>query len=449
MSSITQVIRVLRRSPVFAGVAAITLALGIGAMAAVFSVVNAVVFRPLPYGKPAELVEIYHMLPGIGIPVAGQSLGTYLHYQRSSRLLASIGGYLPTSVNLADPSGVAEPERVFAARVSASLIPTLGVKPLLGRVITPAEDRPNGPNVVLIGEALWRRRFGGDRALVGHPIEMNGAAYQVVGVMSEDFRFPTSETQVWYPLAMNVADPYAGSFSIAAVGRLRPGVATEALHAELARLLTSLPEAYPNVFPGVATAPVLHQAKIGVGVKSLRESVIGDFSRVVWIVAATAALVLVVTCANVANLLLVRAHGRTTELAVRAALGASRWRLVRAFLAEASLLALLGAILGAMLARVGTSLLVQLGPPGIPRLQEIRVDWVVLMFTAIVTAIVAIACSALPAARVGSLQLGAVLKEGGRAGMAGRERHRARRTLIAGQVALSLEIGRASCRERV
>ena len=438
VNEISQVVRLLRRSPLFTAVATITLALGIGAMAAVFSVVNAVVLRPLPYARPGELVTLYHMLPGIGIPTAGQSLGTYLHYQRSSRLLTSIGGYLPLSVNLADAAGVAEPERVAASQISASLIPTLGVTPLLGRGITPTEDKPNGPNVVLIGEALWRRRFGSDRAIVGRTIQMNGASYQVIGVIPADFRFPTSDTQIWYPLAMNVADPFAGSFRIAAVGRMRPGVTTSAVHDELVRLLTRLPEAYPNVFPGISTSDILRQSHIGVGVKPLRDDIVGDFARVLWIVSATAMLVLLVTCSNVANLLLVRAQGRTTDLAVRSALGATRWQLVRSFLMETSVLALLGAVLGAVLASVGTELLVQLGPAGIPRLQQISVDWAVLVFTALVATLVALACSALPAARVGSLQLGAILKEGGRAGMAGRERHRARRTLIAGQVALSL-----------
>ena len=438
LGELLQVMRVLRRSPLFTAVATITLALGIGAMAAVFSVVDAILLRPLPYAKPDQLVALHHTLPGIGISTAGQSLGTYVHYQRSSRLLASIGGYALQSVNLADVTGTAEPERVIAAQITASLLPTLGVAPLVGRAITPQEDKPNAPNVALIGEGLWRRRFGGDAGIVGRSIQVNGAAYQVIGVMPRDFRFPSTETQLWFPLALDAADPYAGSFRIAAVGRMRPGVTPAALHAELTRLLDRLPEAYPEVFRGMSTAGLLRQARVGAVVLALREDVIGDFSRVIWIVAATAALVLLVTCANVANLLLVRAQGRTTDIAVRAALGASRWQLVRSFLIEACVLAAIGAAIGAVLAQVGTRLLVRFGPPGIPRLAEIRVDWTVLAFTALIAALVALACSALPASRVASLQLGTVLKEGGRSGMAGRERHRARSVLIAGQVALSL-----------
>jgi predicted permease len=438
LPELSQAVRVLRRSPLFAAVATFTLALGIGAMAAVFSVVDAVVLRPLPYSSPEQLVAIHHTLPGIGIASAEQSLGTYFHYQRSSRLLASIGAYSPQSVNLADAAGTAEPERVVAAQISASLLPTLGVAPLVGRGFTPEEDKPNGPTVALIGEGLWRRRLGGDAGIVGRSIQVNGTAYQVIGVMREDFRFPTAATQLWFPLALDAADPYAGPFRIAAVGRMRPSVTTAALNAELTRLLARLPEVYPEVYRGMSTGGLLRQARIGVLVRALRGDVVGDFSRVVWIVAATAALVLLVTCANVANLLLVRAQGRTTDIAVRSALGASRWHLVRSFLLEAGLLAGVGAVIGTALAQVGTRLLVRFGPAGIPRLAEVRVDWPVLAFTALLAALVALACSALPASRVSSLQLGTVLKEGGRSGMSGRERHRTRSMLIAGQVALSL-----------
>lgn len=438
LTELAQVGRGLRRAPLFTTVAVLILALGIGAASAVFTVVDAVLLAPLPYPRADELVGLHHSLSGIGIPRAGQSLGTYWQYQRSSRLLASVGAYSENSANLADPAGTTAAERVHGAEISASLLPTLGARPLVGRGFAAAEDVPKGPHVALIGEALWRRRFGADPAITSRSIQVNGTMYQIVGVMPERFRFPGRETQLWTPLALDPADVNAGPFRLGAVGRLRPGVSLDALHRELTGLLARLPEKFPNLFPGLPTAGVLKQSRAAVMVSALRDDVVGDFARVLWIVAATAALVLVVACANVANLLLVRAQGRGTDLAVRSALGASRLQLVRLFAAEGVILAAAASVVGILLALLGTRLLVRHGPPEIPRLAEVGVHGATLLFTALVALLVAAGCSAIPALRFGTTQLGAVLREGGRAGTAGRQRHRARNVLIAAQVALSL-----------
>jgi putative ABC transport system permease protein len=432
-----QVIRSLARAPLFTTAAALTLGLGIGANAAAFSVIDAVLLRPLPYGNADRLVVLRHSLIGIGIPDAGLSLGTFYHYRHTSRTLASIAAYTLLSVNLADVNGTAEAERVSDADVSANLTTTLGVSPARGRGFVPADERPNS-RVVLISDDLWRRRYGGDENILNRDARINGETYRIIGVMPPGFHSPAPTTSIWRPIHLDSVTPHAGSFSLGAIARLAPGASPGAAQAELNKLLPRLPESFPDLFPTLPTAQLLAQSKAAAIVRPMRDAVVGDFARALWVVAATVGLLLVVTCANVANLLLVRAQGRAHELAVRSALGASRGQLVGRFFGEAAVLAAAGALLGVAFAIAATSMLVRYGPTNFPRLAAIHVDAATVIFTILIAGVVTFACGAFPALRFQSARLSAFLREGGRSATGGRARHRAQRTLIVVQVALAV-----------
>ncbi|HXT16573.1 MAG TPA: ABC transporter permease [Gemmatimonadaceae bacterium] len=432
------ILRSLRRAPLFTTTVVCTLALGIGATSAIFTVVDAVLLRPLPYRDSGRLVALRHTLLGIGIPTAGQSLGTYFHYRRSSHTLSAVAAYQRPSVNLSDASGTTEPERVSGARVTANLLPMLGIKPALGRSFTEEEDRPNGGNVALIGDALWRRRYGADPHIVGRTIRVDAAAFTIIGVMPAGFTFPGVNTDLWLPLQLDPATTNAGGFNVAALGRLAPNATVDGAQRELNDLLVRLPEAYPNVYPGLPTAGLLKQSRARAVVLTMKDEAIGGFARILWIVLATVGLVLVVTCANVSNLMLVRAQGRGREIAVRSALGASRGNILAGFLTEGLILAILGAIGGLALAFIAVHLLVNAGAQNLPRLNEVRMGGVTFAFTALLAVVVALVCSVLPALRLRGANVSAMLREGGRTGTAGRGQHRAQHTLVVVQMALAV-----------
>ena len=437
MTAFRQVIRSLSRAPLFTAAAVLTLGLGIGATAAAFSVVNAVLLRPLPYGNADRLVVVRHSLIGIGIPDAGLSLGTFYHYRHTSRQLASIAAYLPLSLNLADANGSAEAERVSAADVSANMMTTLGVSPALGRGFVAADERPS-IRVALISDDLWRRRYGADKNILDRDARINGETYRIIGVMPPGFHSPVSTTQLWRPLQLDSLTPHAGSFNLGGIALLAPGATPDAAQAELNKLLPRLPESFPDLFPTLPTSQLLANSKAAAVVRPMRDAVVGDFARALWVVAVTVGLLLVVTCANVANLLLVRAQGRAHELAVRSALGANRGRLLGRFFGEAGVLAAAGAALGIAFAIGATSMLVRYGPSNFPRLSSVHVDAATVAFTVLVSVIVTFACGALPAIRLESVQLSAFLREGGRSATGGRARHRAQRVLIVVQVGLAV-----------
>lgn len=437
-NEVLYVLRSLRRSPLFTATVVLTLALGIGATTAIFGIVNAVLLRPLPYPESDRLVEPYHTLPGIGIPYVAQSRGTYFHYARTAKTLQSIAAWTQTTVNLVDMSGSAEAERVHAARITATLLPTLRVQPERGRGFTAGEDLPNGQHVALISDGLWHRRFGGDPAILSRDVRIDGNSYRIVGVMPPGFHYPDPMAELWIPLQLDPAARDAEGFNVGAVARLAPNATLESVQRELNAQLATLPESYPNIYPGLATRGLLAQSKARALVRSLRDSIVGNFGGVLWVVAATVSLVLIVTCANVINLLLVRAQGRAREVAVRAALGATQGRLLALLVTEAAILATAGAVIGLGLAELITRLLLRVGFTSFPRWNEVGVDGASFVFTLAITVLVAVASSIFPALRYRAMRFTAMLREGGRTGTVGRERHRAQRTLIVVQVALAL-----------
>ena len=430
--------RSLRRSPAFTITASTTLVIGIGAAVAIFALVNGVLLRPLPYGDPDRLIGAWHDLRAVSISKGSQTSGTYHTYKRLARSIEDIGVYQSGSVNLSDPRGGGEPQRAISADITASVITILAVPPLLGRGFTEAEDRPNGPSVVLISEGLWRSRFGADRGVIGRTLEVNGRSREIVGVMPERFRFPLAGIQLWLPLQLNPNETYPGGFDYEAIARLKPGVTVAGAQREFTAVLPRMVELFPNMVPGVSSQQLLDMAKPVPLLVPLKADVTGGVAKTLWIVAAAAGLVLLVACANVTNLILVRADGRQRELAVREALGAGRGRVIAYFLAESLVITAVSSAGALAVAWAAIRLLVNAGPATIPRVAEVRIDLATVGFAVAASALVAIVCSIVPALRIGRVELLEALREGGRGGTAGRARQRVRSTLVAAQIALAL-----------
>jgi predicted permease len=432
--------RSLARTPVFTVTAALTLVIGIGATVAMFAIVNGVLLKPLPYGNPERLIGTWHDLPPIGMSKANQTAGTYFTYKQLARTIENIGVYQESAVNVAQSGNGSEPQRLASAWITASLIPTLQVPPLLGRSFTEAEDVPNGPMVVMISEKLWRNQFGAAANIVGRTIEVNGRSRQIVGVMPERFRFPSATIQLWIPMGLDAHGAYSGGFNYNGIARLRPGVTVADAQRDFTNVLPRVVELFPNLAPGISTRMLLDQAKPKPVLIPMREDVTGSIARTLWMVAAAAGLVLLVACANVANLILVRADGRQRELAVREALGAGRARVMAHFLAESALLAAFAGAAGLAVAWAAVRALVTAGPIEVPRLAELRIDPATVMFALVVSLLVAVVCSVIPALRIGRVKLSLALREGGRSGTAGKAQHRLRGAMVAVQIALALVV---------
>ena len=436
--------RSLARAPLFSAAVILTLTIGIGSATAIFAVANAVLFRPLPYANPNRLVGVWNDMAPVSLTHAQQTAGIYFTFKTFVRSFQGIALYRDGSLNVADPNEREEPARMLVAWTTASTIPLLGIRPVVGRPFTEAEDAPKAAPVALISERLWRARFPGERNPIGKKLVVSGRLTEIVGVMPESFRFPSPQTDLWLPLHLDPNDPYPGGFNYNSFARLKAGVDIGAAQRELAAVLPRVVEVAPNLAPGVTTQMVLDQAKPVPRLVPMRDDVIGDAARTLWMVAATALLVLLVTCANVANLLLVRADARHRELSVRAALGAGRTRVLAHFLTEAALLACVSAALGLGVAVIATRLLVRSGPADIPRLAEINVDGRVVAFALVVAALVAAVCGAISATRFVRGDLLSGLREGGRSGTAGGRRQRMRGALVAAQVAFALVVLAAS-----
>lgn len=439
-SSLSYSWRSLRRAPGFSASVILTLAIGIGAATAIFAVVDAVLLRPLPYGDSGRLVGVWFHIPAVGLPQAPQTSASYFTFARYTKSISGIAAYQSGSADVVDPEQRTQPAHLPDASATASLQRVLEVPPRLGRWFSEAEDLPDGPRVAVISEGLWRSRFGGDANVIGRKMLMYGRSTEIIGVMPASFRFPNNDTQLWVPLRLDPHATQSGGFNYNAVARLEPGVTIPQAERDFKMAMPRMVEVSPMLAPGVTTQMMLDQAKPVPYLSTLRQDVVGDVSRTLWMIAATAVLVLLVTCTNVANLMLVRADGRQRELSVRAALGAGRARVLRQFFDEAIVLATIAAALGLLAAWAGVRLLVAKGPSQMPRLAEIHVGWQVVAFTVLVTILVAIACSLVPAVRF--LRGGAFsgLREGDRGGTIGKARQRARSVLVTAQIAFALVV---------
>ena len=427
--------RRLGRAPVFAVTAVLTLALGIGATTAVFSLVDGVLLRPLPYPQAARLVDLSHTLEVHGLTRVDQSDATYLYYREASHAFSDVGAWRTVTVNLGrGEGGGPQAVRVPAARASASVFALLGVAPLLGRAFRDGEDLPGAPPVAILSERLWRGRYASDPRVVGRVVDVDGVDREVIGVMPAAFAFPDTRTALWLPVGIDPARTQTAAFIYRGIGRLRPDVTTAAAAADLQALLPRVPLA----FPGRLTAAAIRATHMRPVVRPLRAVVVGGVGRELWVVFAAGAFLLLIACANVANLFLVRAEERQHDLAMRRVLGAGRAVIVAEFLAEALLLALLGGAAGVGLAVGGLAVLRSLASGlAIPRLGTVGLDGPVLALAAATTFAAAVLMSVVPAVRALHPDVAGALIRTGKT-TAARDRHRARRGFVVVQMALAL-----------
>ena len=430
--------RTMRHNIGFTAVALLTLAIGIGANTAVFSVTNGVLLKPLPYPKPDELVALRQLAPGAaGLASVSDGLrlspSMYFTYAEHNRAFQSLGVWLPDTSNV---TGIAEPEQVHTVVVSDGVLQAIGVTPALGRPLTRGDQDPHGAKTVMLSYGYWQRRFGGDRHVIGRSIRVDSQPREVVGVTPRNFRIVDRDFDLIVPLAFDRSQLILAGFDYKGIARLRPGVTIAQANADLARLIPIWMNSWSN---GSGTNPRFYERwKITPDIRPLKQEVIGNIGDALWIVMGTVGIVMLIACANVANLFLARAESRQQELAIRAALGARRSRIVRELLVESVLLGLLGGVFGVGLAYGGLQLLLAIGPANLPRLSEISLDARALAFTLVLSLISGLLFGTIPALKYAGPRISEVLRSAGRTASMSRGRHRSRNFLVVAQVAMAL-----------
>ncbi|PWT95653.1 MAG: permease, partial [Blastocatellia bacterium] len=437
LQDIRYAVRMLRKNPGFAAVSILTLALGIGANTAIFSVVNAVLLRPLPFREPNQLVRIYSEFPTMQLSKFWLSPPELIDIQRDAKSWQAIGAWAPGGQNIGTDS---EPLRVTSAVITRGMIDTLGVQPERGRNFTEEEDRNGGPNVAIISHGLWIRAFGGANDIIGKQIQVNSQSTTVVGVMPPNFAFPpgsSDQADVFLPFQFDPANPgNRGSHFLSVIGRLKPGVTISQARSEMTSLMAGWksenraqhllnPERHPVVMLG------------------LHEDVVGSARRAVLLLMVAVAAVLLIACVNVANLLLARAESRHREFAVRLALGAGVKRMIQQFLAEGFVLVFLSAVLGIVLAFVGLKLILLFAPDSVPRTDEIRVDLIVLAFTLGLSVVAVFLFGLAPLAQVSERNLAHWIRSAGQRSIRGSSQL-LRRTLVIAEISLAVVLVIAS-----
>lgn len=438
MSSFTnhlrQVSRRLTRAPVFAVITLVTLAAAVGANTVVFSVLEGVLLKPLPYPGGEQLVSVRLTAPGIHLDDFELSPSDYFIFREQGRTLQDIGLYQGDSESV---TGMAEPEQVSALLVTDATLPLLGVHPALGRLFTKQDDSHDAHETVILTYGYWRRKFGGDKSVIGRTLVTDGKGRQIIGVLPQDFHFlDWEDPALILPFGFDRNKQHLGNFSYQSVARLKPGVTIAQLNADMARMLPIVLSSFPA--PPGFSLKLFEDARIGPNARPLKQSVVGDVGNALWVLMGSIAMVLLIACANVANLLLVRVEGRRQELALRAALGAGWGRIAGELMLESLLLATLGGALGLGLAYGTLRILRAIAPSGLPRIHEIGIDGPVLLFTLLAALVAGLLVCGVPIFKYAGVHLTTGIREGGRGLSQSREQHRARGALVVVQVALAL-----------
>jgi putative ABC transport system permease protein len=417
-------VRTLLRSPAVTALALLTLALGIGANTAIFSVVSGVLLEPLAFPRPDELVVVIDSAPKLGFPQFSASPPNFKDWREQNQVFSSLDAMARGRFTLTAKG--AQPQAVAGAEVTGDFFRTLGVRPHLGRLLAPADDRPGGERVAVLSHELWHRRFGGDPGILNRRITIDGRAHTVVGVAPPALKFPR-QSELWVPLALDFSKSSRGAHYLSVVGRLKPGVSLERAQADLSAIARRLELQYPA-----------QNTDWGVVLTRLRDVMVRDIRPALTMLQRAVWVVLLIACANVANLLLARMGSREREIAVRTALGAGRLRLARQIIAESVILFAAGGALGLLVALWGTRTLVALNPDAIPRAEGIGIDARVLVYTLLISVATGVVFGLVPALSAIGGRLSGALKEGGRAMAGGRRGNLVRDVLVIGEVALAL-----------
>ncbi len=431
-------LRMLRRNPMFTAVALVTLAIGIGANTAVFSVVNSVLLKPLNYPDPEKLVALRQTAPGAaGLASFSDGLrlspSMYFTYAEHNRAFQSMGVWVTDRANV---TGLAEPEQVRIVAVTDGVLQALGVSPVAGRWLSRADQMPPYAKTVMLSYGYWQRRFGGDLSAIGREIRVDSRPRQIVGVMPRGFRVMNADFDIIVPVAFDRSKVILAGFGYQGIARLRPGITIAQANADLTRMLPIWMDSWSN---GPGTNPHFYETwRITPAIRPLKQEVIGNIGNALWVVMGTIGIVMLIACANVANLLLVRAEARQQELAIRAALGAGRRRIIQELLVESVLLGLIGGTLGVGLAYEGLRLLVAIGPANLPRLSEISLDSRALVFTVGLSLLSGMLFGLIPALKYAGPRISVALRGAGRTSSVSRERHHSRNVLVVAQVAMAL-----------
>lgn len=433
-AQLKQVLRRLRRAPLFTFLTLLMLAVGVGANIAVFSIVEGVLLKPLPYPHPDQLIGVWLTAPGVGLVDATLSPADYFIYREQNQSFEDLGLWNPDSDTV---TGVGEPEQVRALDVTDGTLPILGVKPLLGRLFSRADDLPTAPQTAILGYGYWQRKFGGSPSAVGQSITVDGKPRRIIGVLPQSFHFlDQPDPALITPRQLDRTKTHLGQYSFNAIARLKPGVTIEKADADVARMLPTVLRSFPP--PPGFSLDLFKGAHIGPNLRPLKRDVVGNIGTLLWVLMGSLGMVLLIACANVANLLLVRTEGRQQELAIRTALGATRGRIAKELLFESLVIGIMGSILGLAVACAAIRFLVKLAPSGLPRLADIGIDGYVLLFTLAIAMVTSLLFGIVPVLRYASATAGTGLREGGRTLSQSRERHRARNALVTLQVALAL-----------
>jgi len=431
-------LRMLRHNPVFTLMGLLTIAIGIGANAAVFSVLNSVLLKPLNYRDSEKLVFLHQTAPGAaGLADFENGLllspSMYFTYVENNRTFQALGVWDTGTANV---TGLAEPEQVRIVDVSDGVLQALGVAPKVGRWLSAADQIPNGPARVMLSYGYWQRRFGGDRNVIGRNVDVDSKPREIVGVMPQGFRVVDDDFDLIGAFQFDRGKLILAGFGFHGLARLKPGVTIAQANADITRMLPIWMDSFTN---GPGSNPHVYELwRITPMLRPLKQEVVGNVSEALWVVMGTVGLVMLIACANVTNLLLVRVEARQQELAVRAALGAGWQRIVSGLLVESVMLGLMGGVVGVGLAYAGVRLLAAVGPANLPRLNEIAIDVRTLGFAFVISVLSGLLFGLIPAMKYAGPQVSVALRSAGRSISVSRERHRARNLLVVGQVAMAL-----------